>query len=411
MVLPLHRRLLPLLLLAATSCSREAPAPSALPPPIRPIERSATVAQAPEPDPEPEVLVRCVPSDDPLTVRSLDDLEDRALDAEEKGDAEAMLACAEEALRQSEDDLAAAHLRAEALVHLERYDEAREAFTLALSISPDDPWLLAGAANLYANVLPPSRDRSRIAKAWAERGLSVAPRDDLAIHARLHLLAAWAFSDLADFRGALSHATAAAELDPDDRDPVVAKGRALYELTRFEDAARTLKKAVKTWPEDAEAHHLLGLSLERIKGKLDEAETHLARATELDPQGFPAPVPLEPGEIDDLVHDEMERLPERERGLLLKARVPVKVEPLPDVEDLRAEDPPLSPTAVGMFRGPPLGADEPEAQREILLFARNLRRSAKDLRELREQVRITLLHELGHLVGEDEAALRARGLE
>lgn len=379
--------------------------------------------QAPDPQPapalhaahappaaEPPELVRCVPGDSPLIARSLDELEKRALAAEAAGDARQMLACAEEAQRLAEDDAVAAHLRAEALVHLGRLGEAAEAFTLALALAPNDPWALAGAAELYANHLPLRRDRTLAALAFAERGLAHVPAKEDALRVRLHLLAAWAQADLGNQREALVHAGVALHLQPGDRDALVVRGRALYELTRFAEAARVLEKAVAADPEDAEAHHLLGLALERIEGRLAEAELHLAKATELDPEGFPAPVPLDAADLSALVHAEVAALPERERGLLHRALVPVRVEPLPAVEDLRAEDPPLSPTAVGMFRGPPLGiaADEP---REILLFTRNLRRAARNMAELREQVRITLLHEVGHLVGEDEAALRARGLE
>jgi len=355
-------------------------------------------------------LVRCVPSDGPLTQRSLEELQDRALAAEARGDAERMLACADEALRLAEDDAVAAHLRAEALLHLRRIDEAVDAFTLALALAPHDPWLLAGAADLWANELPMRRDRTLTALAWAERGLAFAPPDDAELLVRLHLLAAWAQADLGNFRESLVHAGVALHLRPGDRDARVVRGRALYELTRFEEAVRTLEQAVADAPDDAEAHHLLGLALERIEGRLEDAERHLARATALDPEGFPPPVEVDDAEIAALVTAALGQLPERERGLLERTRVPVRVAPLPSVADLRAVDPPLSPTAVGMFRGPPLGVTDVEP-REILLFARNLRRAARNHEELGEQVRITLLHELGHLAGEGEADLRARGLE
>ncbi len=359
---------------------------------------------------EPPLLVRCVEDDGPLVQRNLEELENRALEAEAKGDAARMLACADEALRIVEDDAVAAHLRAEALLHLHRLDDAAHAFTLALALAPNDPWVLAGAAELYANHLPLRRDRTLAALAWAERGLVHLPPDETDLQVQLHRLAAWAQADLGNHRAALVHAGVALHLRAGDRDAQVIRGRALYELTRFEEAAQVLEKTLASSPEDAEAHHLLGLSLERIEGRLAEAEVHLARATALDPAGFPPPVAVDGEGLAALVHAEVAALPERERGLLGKGRVPVRVAPLPDIADLRAEDPPLSPTAVGMFRGPPLGiaAEEP---REILLFDRNLRRAARNLHELREQVRITLLHEVGHLAGEDEADLRARGLE
>jgi predicted Zn-dependent protease with MMP-like domain len=46
-----------------------------------------------------------------------------------------------------------------------------------------------------------------------------------------------------------------------------------------------------------------------------------------------------------------------------------------------------------------------------VLYRKNLLRFAHDRAELDRQVRVTLLHELGHLHGEDDEQLRARGLE
>ena len=49
--------------------------------------------------------------------------------------------------------------------------------------------------------------------------------------------------------------------------------------------------------------------------------------------------------------------------------------------------------------------------REILHGAENLARAVKTRGELSEQIRDTLLHEIGHLEGLDEDDLRRRGME
>jgi predicted Zn-dependent protease with MMP-like domain len=49
--------------------------------------------------------------------------------------------------------------------------------------------------------------------------------------------------------------------------------------------------------------------------------------------------------------------------------------------------------------------------RSIVFYRKNLIRFAHSRQELDDQVRITLLHELGHLQGEDDDELRDRGLE
>jgi predicted Zn-dependent protease with MMP-like domain len=95
--------------------------------------------------------------------------------------------------------------------------------------------------------------------------------------------------------------------------------------------------------------------------------------------------------------------------------VPVEVADLPDLADLTLAEPPLSPTILGLFRGPPEGEpclpEDGDPCRSIVLYRKNLGRFAHDRAELDRQIRVTLSHELGHLRGEDDDALRDRGLQ
>jgi predicted Zn-dependent protease with MMP-like domain len=122
------------------------------------------------------------------------------------------------------------------------------------------------------------------------------------------------------------------------------------------------------------------------------------------------------------------------------AGVKVEAADLPELDDLTAEKPPLSPTILGLFRGLPLdygdeaaaptpagrggkrrsaSASSPPAgplqcdtgDRTIVLYRRNLLRTVKDGAELDQAISRTLLHEVGHLRGEDDGSLRDRGLE
>ena len=82
---------------------------------------------------------------------------------------------------------------------------------------------------------------------------------------------------------------------------------------------------------------------------------------------------------------------------------------------LVAGGPPPSPPILGPFRAPSEGEEcPPEAAptcRSIVLYRKNLARFARDRRELDEQVRLTLRHEIGHLHGETDDELRGHGLE
>jgi predicted Zn-dependent protease with MMP-like domain len=59
----------------------------------------------------------------------------------------------------------------------------------------------------------------------------------------------------------------------------------------------------------------------------------------------------------------------------------------------------------------PEGASCGPLDRAIVLYRRNLLRSVRDLAALDEAIKRTLLHEIGHLRGEDDGSLRDRGLE
>lgn len=87
---------------------------------------------------------------------------------------------------------------------------------------------------------------------------------------------------------------------------------------------------------------------------------------------------------------------------------------LAELAAIREVDDGLEPDLLGLFEGnsraDPLPASPEDAPR-IRLFLDNLWDWAEgDLTSYREQVRITLLHELGHYLGLDEEGVGALGL-
>jgi predicted Zn-dependent protease with MMP-like domain len=98
------------------------------------------------------------------------------------------------------------------------------------------------------------------------------------------------------------------------------------------------------------------------------------------------------------------------------SRATIAVEEIPEDEDLLASKPPLSPSILGVFRGTPVGERSVTSAFDhfpasIVLYQRNLERFARTRDELIEQIGITLMHEVGHLIGLDEEDLWERGLE
>jgi tetratricopeptide (TPR) repeat protein len=336
----------------------------------------------------------------------------RALEA---GKANRALDCADEALRLSPRLSGALAARADALVALEELDQARFAYARALAIDPEDPVSLLGAAGLYVRRLSGERDALEIGLEYALRGARAAlrqPYRDRQLAAELQLVAAMAENDLGHNRRALSHLDRAQAVLHDDADVIYERGVALYELCRFDEAQRAFDQTLALAPSDPWAIHQLGLLAER-RGDEDGADRLLEQAQKLDPEEFPAELPVDPRAFRNEVEAAVATLSADDQRAL--SSVPVELCDLPEEKDLLAVDPPLSPAILGLYRGPPEGeacdaADGPRC-RSIVFYRKNLIRFVRTQEELREQVRITLLHELGHLRGEDDDQLRDRGLE
>jgi tetratricopeptide (TPR) repeat protein len=363
----------------------------------------------------PRPLRRCYAEDasgDPA--RPLDGLLDRAAELYDKADYAGSLVCAEEAARVEPRSVEAHHDRAAALEELGRLPDAAVAFTRALALDPDDPETLAGAADLYINRLPPSNDHTETGLEYARRGSSRLKRarlrspHDRELQARLALLEGQALNDLGRSREALARLDVTLALQADDMNAQFERAVALFDLCRFQDARKALGAVLARRPKDAWAHYHLGLVLERL-GDPAGAERELLRARSESPDEFKPPVELSPEEFRALVNAEAQKLPAELKTDL--GRVRLETADLPDIADLTAEEPPLAPTILGLFRGAPLGETPETDPRTIVLYRKNLARAVTSREELAVQVRTTLLHELGHLRGEDDDALRARGLE
>lgn len=237
--------------------------------------------------------------------------------------------------------------------------------------------------------------------------------DDAELSARLALAEGQALLSLGDAPAALDRIREASRALPGDLDVWAEEASALHELCRFEEAAALLERVVHEDPDDAGSHWMLGLCLERL-GRGAAGERHMDRARALAPDDFPEPVVLSPDDFEAVVEEALAELPAPVRRWL--ENVAVTVEDLPDPEELLLSDPPHSPTILGIFRGSPLGEKasmDPWSHfpSGIALFQRNLERYARDRDELVEEIRVTLLHEVGHFLGLDEEDLRERGLD
>ena len=328
---------------------------------------------------------------------------DAAREAFDAREYEKALSCAAQASALAPGDVLAHTERANALAQLNRNEEATLAYARALSIDPDSLDALAGAAHFYIVLMPSSRELDELGSAYAERGfeLATAQHDD-PFALSFARLSAMGFNDTGQPHDALDRADWVLAREKDDLEALYERAVALFELCRFADAKTAFTRLLADPERAAWAH---------------QAEAHFGKARALDLESFPAPILLSKEAFQSELDKALAGLPDDMRRDL--KGVPVEMEDLPEEADLTSGDPPLSPSILGLFRGTPLGETcepEPDARpgtpcRSIALYRKNLARAVKTNDELVEQIRVTLLHEIGHLRGEDDSELAARGLE
>ncbi len=327
------------------------------------------------------------------------------------------LACAAQAAAAMPRSPDAHSERGAALSALGRLEEARVAYARALVLEPDHADALLGAADLYVTRIPPSRDVNELGFEYARRGrLAAKKQKDGALLGQFALLEAMALNSLGRNKEALERAEEALAHGPDeDGEALYEKACALYEQCRFDEAKREFQKLLRFGPpKKGYAHQHLGLIYER-EGKDDLSQVELAAARDLLPEEFPPEMDITPQDFGRRVAAAVKGLKDDLRKDL--DGIPVTTEELPALDDLVASDPPLSPAILGLFRGPskgepcPAPEEEPGPCRLVVLYRKNLLRVAQDEQELAHQIHITLVHEVGHLRGEDDVQLAARGLE
>ena len=362
-----------------------------------------------------EAVVECgakIPdsADDDTRVSALLDEANKDL---EQGMYGAAWTCADRAADLAPTSVEANHLRGAALAALGRDNEAQVAYSLALSLDPDDPETLRAVADFYINGKGErGRDALRLGLELAQRGSRRAiarRRRNAPLAADLAVLEAQALNDLGRSDEALERVDAALRIAPGRGDALHEKGVALFDLSRFGDAKAVLEKALTIQPDDAYTHQMLGLTLEEL-GETAAADAELAKAVTLAPGELTPPVLISTADFQKEIDAVIAQLPPDRKARVQSIKV--EIEDLPDATDLKAVQPPFPPTILGLYRGPvgrtPAPGDESPS---IVLYRKNLARAVKTRTELTEQIRDTLLHEIGHLEGLDEDDLRRRGME
>lgn len=332
----------------------------------------------------------------------------------EQGRLEDVLAICGRALEENPRCAEAQHYRAAAQLELGDLESAETSYRRALALAPEQLEILLGLAELLISHLGEDRARLEQGINLCTRGSKLAARQgDRELEFELLLLEGIGLNQLGACEPALGKLEEALRLCPDSVDAALERGIALFELCRFDLAERALEEVCAMVPDEPWAHHFLGLLAER-RQDLKEAKKRFERARRLAPEQFPLPVRLSEQEFDAALRSALERLPAPVRKHL--DNVTIAVEEIPGEEELLASRPPLSPSILGVFRGTPVGERSISSSSDhfpasIVLYQKNLERFARSRDELIEQIGITLIHEVGHLIGLDEEDLCERGLE
>ncbi len=218
-------------------------------------------------------------------------------------------------------------------------------------------------------------------------------------------------ADCGAFEQALDLFERAHEEVPSWQDGELMRGGMLLELGRLPEAARLLDAAITREPERADLRYSRAIVFELAGDDLG-AQRYYRQAEGLDPSR-PAPLRVSNDLFMSVAKAALDEFPAEIMAVF--DNVDVFVRDLPDPAQIGGGAP-LSMLVLGYFDGTPRAyrsTEDPFSHMpsQVFLFKRNHERICRTMAELREQVAITLRHELGHYLGLDEDDMERLGLD
>ena len=189
---------------------------------------------------------------------------------------------------------------------------------------------------------------------------------------------------------------------PEHADAWAALSSIFFEDLRWEEARRASNRALREDLWNGEASFIRGALRER-RGDYAGAFRDFGRAWRADPQAWPLPTHFTDDDLEGLVEEAVHGLHASLQEYL--ANIAIILEDLPSAKVLSTYDPPASPTGLlGYFSGYSvlaLPVENPWSNlpSAVVIYRKNLERIASTRAELIEQLQMTLIHELGALLG------------
>jgi tetratricopeptide (TPR) repeat protein len=322
----------------------------------------------------------------------------------EEGNFEAALDRFDRAVSLSPHTADAHNSRGNALLMLGRHEDALASFEEALRLEPG----FVKAALNRAELLVDHLGRSEEGRAACDRLLK-RPLD-LIDAADAYFVKSKAALSIGELRHGLVMADKAIDLAPDRPEFIALRGNILFEQGEYRKALVETDRAIRLASDDPDTHYRRALVLEKL-GRDAEAREAFARATEIDPRYYPLPMEIPSEAFEAVVERAIERLQPPVREFL--RNVPVLIEDFPSRRVVIEDN--VSPQILGLFVGTPYQektsisvATVPD---QILLFKKNLEKITTSKEELAEEIRKTVLHEVGHYLGFGEEDLAKLGYE
>jgi predicted Zn-dependent protease with MMP-like domain/Flp pilus assembly protein TadD len=312
------------------------------------------------------------------------------------------------------DPEACARLRADAEVLIDEgdFETACDRLEEALAADPTDAAALLALAEVQLCELDdPDAALERLGRSTAV--VNRLEGDD-ARHALW--LEAEARATLGDPRAALALHERALAGAPDDAWHRAGRGQRLFELARFDEARLELEAARAAFArldppeEDPSTLYTLACLLER-DDRVSDADRLFAQAEDLDPDAFARPVRLSTKAFDHAVEEALASLPDEFKAHL--SNVVVQTLEVPPADMLRETG--HDPLILGLYEGVNVAdtyaTEGPAVQpSRVTVYKRNVEKAATTRDEVVEQIRITVLHEVGHHLGYDDHGLDEIGL-